>query len=397
MRSLKKLVYLLVLIWGIGLSPLAQAAAPGPGVPPPENGISDLVGRARVDEIDRFLGEGTLEFRGYAPELSVRDVFQQLWKGNLTFDFYSLLRGLGRYLFDEFLTNTGLLAKLVGLAVVMAVLRNLQGAFQREAVGQVAQLAGHLVLVAIALSTFKVAFDTASEVVARLVNFMQALLPTLLALLMANGSLATGGLFHPLMAAAVTVASTLVSGVVIPLILVSGLIEMVSGFSPGFKLSGLTGLIKLGSITILGLAMSAFLGIASVYKAAGSVSDGVALRTGKFLAATFIPVIGKMFADAAELVASTSSLLTGAVGLVGSLGILVVVAFPLMKLAAIIITYRLAGAVVQPLDLSGISDVLNGIGNTVAMIFVTVACVGLWFFVAVTIIMGSATGAGLRI
>ncbi len=394
---MKRLACLLALIWVVGLGSPALAGTPEASTLPPQGEMMDLANRAGVEEVDRFLREQSAELRGYAPDLSVWEVFRGLWTGGFEFDFKSLLGGLGRYLFGELLTNASLLAKLVGLAVVMAVLRNLQGAFQREAAGQVAQLTGHLVLVAIALSTFKVAFDTAAEVVSRLVAFMQALLPTLLALLMANGSLATGGLFHPLMGAGVTVASTLVAGVVIPMILVSGLIEMVSGFSPGYKLSGLTGLIKLGSVTVLGLVMSAFLGLASIYKAAGSVSDSVALRTGKFLAATFIPVIGKMFADAAELVASTSLLLTGAVGLVGSLGILILVAFPLMKLAAIIITYRLAGAVIQPLDSSGISDVLNGIGNTVAMVFVTVACVGLWFFVAVTIIMGSATGAGFRI
>lgn len=398
---MKRIPVILSLLLFLFTSIAVPAAAEG--VAAPDDGFSaegmasELGRHAGVGEVDRLLREQTADLEGLAPDLSIWDIFRDLWKGGFKFDLEVFLQGLGRYLFGELLTNTSLLAKLVGLAVVMAILRNLQGAFQREAVGQVAQMAGHLVLVALALSTFKLAFGIASDVVSKLVNFMQALLPTLLALLMANGSLASGGLFHPLMSAAVAVASTLVSSIVIPLILVSGLVEAVSGFAPGFRLSGLTGLIKMGSVTVLGLIMSAFLGVASVYKAAGSVADGVALRTGKFMAATFIPVIGKMFADAAELVVGASSLLTSAVGIAGSIGVLVLIAFPLMKLAAIIITYRLAGAVIQPLDSSGIADVVNGIGNTVAMVFVTVACVGLWFFVAVTIMMGSATGAGLRV
>ena len=131
------------------------------------------------------------------------------------------------------------------------------------------------------------------------------------------------------------------------------------------------------------------LGVSTVLKASGPVADGVALRTGKFLANTFIPVVGKMFSDAAELAWGTSSLLMNVVGLAGAVGVLLLVAFPLLKLAAVILTYRLAGALIQPVSSPQVVDLLNGIANSVAMVFVAVAAAGLMFFIGVTIIMGA--------
>lgn len=384
--------------------PALPAHAP---VPPAESGISpgefenitlgaleDMAQQAGVAEIDRFLAEVGRDLRAYAPPLSFSDVLSGIWRGGLDFDFGALLRGLVRYLFGETLGNAALLGKLVALAVVIAVLQNLRGAFDTDNVGRLAQMVAYLALVALAIPSFGLAFSTAQDVVNRLVGFMQALMPALLSLMISSGAMASGGLFHPLLNTAAIVSSTLVANVVLPLILVAGVLEIAGSFTPGFKLSNLVSLLRLGSVTVVGILMSAFLGIAAVYKAAGAVSDGVALRTGKFLASTFIPVIGKMFSDAAELVFGTSALLSTAVGIAGAFGILLMVSFPLMKLAAVIITYRLAGAVIQPVDTSGVSDLLNGIANTVAMVFVAVALVGLWFFISVTILISGTASLG---
>lgn len=358
----------------------------------------DLADSAGVAEVDRFLAALDEDVRRFTADAdwSVSRVAADLSRGEFRFDLAALLRGAGRYLFGELLANTALLGKLVALTVVVAVLQSLQAGFGSEATSRLARMVAFLVLMAIALSGFAVALQTARDVVQRLVSFMQALLPTLLALLVAGGGVASGGLFHPLMTASVTVGASLALNVVLPLVLVSGVIETLGALAPGFRLSGLVSLLRLGALTVLGLTMSAFLGVAAVARAAGGVSDSVALRTGKFLASTFIPVIGKMFADAGELVLGTSSLLAGAVGLAGAAAVLVMVAFPLMKLAAIIITYRLAGAVVQPLDGGEVTDLLTGIANTVAFVFASVAAVGVWFFVSVAIMLGSVTGAGMR-
>lgn len=390
---------LAALLFTFALQSVFDAPALAEGGSPPNSGApAGQIEPSGLDtrEIDELLRQAQTGFAGYTPEVSVRSVLGALISGK-GFDWRGLLRGLLRYLFAETVASTGLLGKLVALAVLAAVLHNVQGAFGSGAASKVAAMVTYLATATLALSSFALAFGTARAVVDRLVSFMQALLPTLLALLAANGGIVTVPLMHPVMVAAINIASVLVRDVVLPLILVSALLELVSSFSSSYKLSGVVALLRYGTVTALSLAMVLVLGVSGALKASGPVADGVALRAGKFAATTFIPVIGKMFSDAAELVWGSSSVLMSAVGLAGAVGVVVLVSFPLVKLAAIILTYRLAGALIQPVSDPEVVGLLNGVANAVAFAFVAVAAVALLFFVGITMLMGAGNALlGLR-
>lgn len=359
--------------------------------------LAEVAAAAGIPELAAFLDQVRTDLGQYAPDVAFSTLWQDLASGRATLDPASLMNGLWRYLLSEVVGQAALLAKLLGLAVTLAVLHVLRPGDSDSAVGQVAGWVGHLAVAALAAASFALAFGLARGVVTGLSGFMQAVLPTALALLIANGNVASGGLFQPLMSGAVLVGSHLVTTVVLPLTVAAGTIELIAGFVPTFRLSQLVGLLRTAAVTVLGLLFSVFLGLASIYRAAGSVSDSVTLRTGKFLAGSFIPVVGKMFSDAAELVMTSSALLTSAVGVLGVVGIVLLAAFPLVKLAALVVTYRLAGAVIQPLDGGRVSDMLNGIGNTMTIMLGAAATVGLWFYLMLTILLGSATGAALRV
>lgn len=358
--------------------------------------LADVAAAAGIPELAAFLDQVRADLGQYAPDVAFSSLWQDLAAGRATLDPVALLNGLWRYLLSEVIGQAALLAKLIGLAVTLAVLHVLRPGNEDSAVGHVAGWVGHLAVAALAAASFALAFGLARDVVTTLSGFMQAVLPAALALLIANGNVASGGLFQPLMSGAVLVGSQLVTTVVLPLTVAAGTVELVGGFVPTFRVSQLVGLLRMAAITVLGLLFSVFLGLASIYRAAGSVSDSVTLRTGKFLAGSVIPVVGKMFSDAAELVMTSSALLTSAVGVLGVIGIVLLAAFPLIKLAALVLTYRVAGAVIQPVDGGGVSDMMNGIGNTMAIMLGAAATVALWFYLMLTILLGSATGAALR-
>lgn len=359
--------------------------------------LADVAAAAGIPELAAFLDQVRADLGAYGPDVQFSNLWQDLAQGRSTLDPAAMMNGLWRYLLAEVVGQAALLVKLIGLAVVLAVLHALRPAEGDTAVGQVAGWVGHLAVAALAAASFSLAYGLARDVTTGLSGFMQAVLPAALALLIANGNVATGGLFQPLMSGAVLIGSHLVTTIVLPLTVVAGTIELVGGFVPTFRLSQLVSLLRQGAVVMLGLTFSVFLGLASIYRAAGSVSDSVTLRTGKFLAGSFIPVVGKMFSDAAELVMTSSALLTSAVGVLGAVGIVMLAAFPLVKLAALGLTYRVAGALIQPLDGGGISDMLNGIGNTIAIMLGAAATVGLWFYLLLTVLLGSATGAALRV
>lgn len=355
--------------------------------------LREQLGALDTHDLEVFLDDLNREMQGLVPALDLGDILA-LYRGGGGLEPWALLRGLLHYLFREIVAHAALLGKLVVLAVICALLQNLQSAFGGEATGKVAYAVVYLVLIGLALTGFALAIETAKEVIDRLTGYMLAVIPLLLTLLAGMGGLVSAGIFHPLMVIATHTIAQGVVTVIFPLLYLAAALDIAGGLGAGVRLSGLAGLLRQSALVLLGLGFTVFLGVMAVKGAAGAVADGVTLRTAKFLAGTFIPVVGKMFADAAELIIGSSILLKNAVGLLGAAGIFAVIAFPLLKIAALIFVYRLAAALIQPLAVGGggagdITATLNTMAQALTLVFVAVAVVALMFFVSVTVIVGA--------
>ena len=146
-------------------------------------------------------------------------------------------------------------------------------------------------------------------------------------------------------------------------------LHLVSAVTERYKVTQLANLLRNIGIGILGILLTVFLGVLSVQGATGAVTDGVALRTAKFVTGNFVPVVGKMFSDATDTVMSASLLVKNAVGLTGVIVLLFLCAFPAIKILTLALIYNLAGAVMQPLGDTPIVHCLQTIGKTLIYVF----------------------------
>jgi stage III sporulation protein AE len=191
----------------------------------------------------------------------------------------------------------------------------------------------------------------------------------------------------------VSVTSVVVKDIVLPLLFLTAILECVNYLSGSYKLSNLTGVLKQAGMMTLGLVLVVFIGIVSIQGVAGSVADGLTLRTAKYATATFIPVVGKMFADTVELVMGASLLLKNAVGIFGVLAIALICALPLIKLISLIVVIKIAGALIQPMGDEKMAKCLDAMGNNLLLVFGALLTVALMFFLVVTMIIGAGSVA----
>ncbi len=340
---------------------------------------------AFVDGIGSQLGSGTGFSWG-----SVSDFVQG--KG--------LLRHPGRVLSALVGVFTGqlrqslaLLGRLLVLVVLAGVVRQIQGTFENEVVARIADTVVFLALGVVCLAGFTLSVHLAQSAVGDLSSFMVALLPAMIGLLVAGGSPATAGLLHPAMVAAVNAVGIVVRTVVFPLVLLSAVLDIVSALSPSFRLNSLSALMRQLSLGIMGLLFTVFLGVVAVQGAAGAVADGVALRAAKYATKTFVPVVGGMFADTAELVLTSGFLLRSGIGLVGLVTIALTMAIPVLKMMALWAVYRLAAALAPPVAGEGAAQVLGGVGGALVLLTVAVATVGLMCFLSLAVLVGAGRAA----
>lgn len=339
-------------------------------------------------EVQKFVNRMDHDLQGALPEVDFKALVADLARGDVSWEPGELFNQSVNYFFREVVANAALLGKLVVLAVICAVLQNLTNAFEKDTTGQLAHMVAYLVLITIALASFGLAIGIGREVVDKMVTFMQALLPLLLTLLVAVGGIASAAIFHPVVFMAITVFGTVMKNVVLPLIFFAAVLDIVSGLSSQFQVSRLAGLLRGAALGVMGLLSTIFLGILAIQGVAGAVGDSVTFRTAKFATSTFIPVVGGVFSDALEAVIRSSLLLKNAVGIAGVIIIILILVVPLVKILAIALIYKLAGAVIQPMGDERISDCLNGLGNSLITVFGAVATVGLLFFFALAIVVG---------
>jgi len=338
--------------------------------------------RSFLDQLDNDTGE-------YLPSLSFSNLLQNIRQGKLPLNLKDILAGLTRFFFNEVLKNSSLLGKLVILAVVCAVLQNLQTGFGEGGSGQLAHGVCYLVLLTIAAASFTAAIGIGRETIDRMVTFMQVMLPVLLTLLTAVGGFTSAALFHPVLVVAVSVMGTVIKNIVFPLIFFGAILGVVSHVSERFKVTRLASLFKDIGVGVLGVSLTVMIGIITIQGVAGSVADGVALRTAKFMTGAFVPVVGGMLSDAVEAVVGCSLLLKNTLGMLGALAIFVICIFPVLKLVAMMLIYRIAAALIQPIGDPGLAESLQTIAGCLTLVFAAVASAGVMLFLMTTAIVGA--------
>lgn len=188
----------------------------------------------------------------------------------------------------------------------------------------------------------------------------------------------------------ITAISSVIRYTVFPLIFLAMVMSIVTKINENISLSRLASLFKEIGISILGLAMTSFIGALLLQGGVAAVTDSISLRTAKYLTGNFVPVIGKIFADAVELIAGCSLILKNAVSIAGMLIIIIIISFPLIKIISLIFVYKLTAAVIQPVADQRLVEILNDTGSGLIMVFLVLSAVSIMFFIAITIIAGVA-------
>ncbi|MBT2656538.1 stage III sporulation protein AE [Bacillus sp. ISL-18] len=341
-----------------------------------------------ISELQQYWEDITTKYGGFLPE-SQKGSLYDFVKGDKKFSFKEWGQGILKFAFHEFVANGKLLGSLIMLTIFSMFLQSMQNAFEKSTISKVAYSIIYMVLVIIALNSFHIAISYTNEAIGTMISFVLALVPLLLALIAASGGVVSAAFFHPVILFLMNSSGLIMQYIILPLLFLATLLSIVSTMSEQYKVSQLAALLRNWSIGLMGLFLTVFLGVISVQGASAAVTDGVAIRTAKFVTGNFIPVIGRMFTDATDTVVSASVLLKNTVGIAGVAILLIIVAFPALKILMISFIYKFAAAILQPLGGGPVIKCLDIISKSVIYVFAALGIVSLMFFLSITVIVAA--------
>lgn len=384
-RKKKYTIIFCTVILFLFLTPILVQASPNS---PDESLVDQQLSRLGVDEVKQYWDDIIHKYGGFLPEAQ-KGTFYEFVKAEKNFSLKEWLLGFVKFLFYELIANGKLLGTLILLTVFSMILQTLQTAFEQQTVSKVAYSMIYMVLIIIALNSFHLAISYTEEAIGAMINFIIALVPLLLALIASAGGLTSVAFFHPIIIFLVNTSGLMIQYITLPLLFLSALLSIVSTLTDHYKVTQLAGLLRNIAVGMLGTILTIFLGVISVQGASTAIADGITIRTAKFVTGNFIPVIGRMFTDAADTVLSASILLKNTVGIVGVVILLLIAVFPAIKVLSLALIYKIAAALLQPLGGGPVIDCLSIISKSMIYIFAALAIVSLMFFLAITIMIAA--------
>ncbi len=353
-----------------------------------EDILKSQIDNLDISEIEKFVEDINRESDGLIPEVNVKELVLGLFKGNTFENFRELGSGIASYFFKEVISNFSILGKLLVLSIFCAILQNLHNAFEEDTIGRLAYGLCYILIIIMAVKSFNDAMKIGVQAIDTMVGFMQALLPTLLALLAAVGGITSSAVFQPLLFSSITLITTIIKIIVMPLILFSAVLSILNNLSDSINISRLASLLKQVAVGALGLVLTAFTGVITVQGIASASVDGATIRTAKFAVDNFVPIVGGFLSDAFDAVVSCSMILKNGIGIAGFLILLLICSFPLIKMFSIVLIYKVTSALIQPILDNQIVQCLNDMSNAMLILLTSVIAVAVMFFMALTVIMG---------
>ncbi|PLS15299.1 stage III sporulation protein AE [Bacillus sp. M6-12] len=387
-QTLSLILLIVLLFFGTSDIVLASETKAVSETLPQTEMIKSQIDKLGVEELRDYWDKVTIEYGGFLPESQKGSLYDFL-SGEKQFSLKEWFKGIGKFIFYELIAGGKLLGSLILLTVLSMFLQSLQNAFEQSSISKVAYAIVFMVLIILALNSFHVAITYTKETIDLMIAFLMSLIPLLLALIATSGGLVSAAFFHPVLLFLMNTSGLLIQFVVLPLLFLSVLLSIVSTLSDQYKVTQLAQLLRNWGIGLLGIFMTVFLGVVSVQGSSTAVADGITIRTAKFITGNFVPVIGRMFTDAADTVISASVLLKNTVGVAGVVILLLITIFPAIKILTLAFIYKFAGALLQPLGGGPVIKCLDIISKNIIYVFAALAIVSLMFFLCITVIIAA--------
>ena len=304
------------------------------------------------------------------------------------------LSAIGDQLIRRAKQDLPLLLTLMGVALLSAF----AGALSGE--GSVAKTAGFVcrcfaltaVLAALAGRT-----KLCMEGMTALVRFMELVLPALFALLTAMGSVAAVGVFQPATALLCGSVAACMRTVVLPVSVVTGVVEMIDRLGGTDRISGIAKMLKKALKWIIGAITTVYIGVMTISGMSSAGFDGLSIRTAKYAASSMVPVVGGMVSGSFDTVLGCATLVKNAVGTAAIFLSLSIVLLPLVQTVALMFVLRLAAGLSGPVAERRLIGIYDSAADALQYVVASLIAVALMFVVTVGLLMALTnymTGGG---
>lgn len=209
--------------------------------------------------------------------------------------------------------NLFLLAQICGVLLISAVFRGM-GKGLEGGLGKALSFCGTLTLVVLLFSLQRDRFSQISAFFQILQKLSLAVLPLMGVLYAMGGNIGAAIANHGVMSLFLTVLETVIAGSVLPVAGICLALALPDAVSGKFNLRAIGALIKRTYTLVFSFLMMVLCGVLGIQTTLAKGADTLALRTIRFAAGSFLPVVGGSVSEALRTVSGSVQYLRSVVG-----------------------------------------------------------------------------------
>lgn len=345
--------------------------------------------------ISNFIDEANKYSNDILKDIDIQELLNNAIKGEL--DTNQLLKNIFPLLGTEIKEALKVMGSILIIVLIHSVLKSISDNLNNKSVAQITYYVQYILIATVIMSNFSSIITLTKEAVANMISFIQLLFPLLMTLMLASGSVVSVNLVQPIILFIINLISNIFQTIIIPIILVSTALSIISRISDKIQINKLSKFLKSSSIWIIGILLTIFVGVLSIEGTLGSSVDGITAKTAKAAISSFIPVVGKVLGDAVDTVIGCSAILKNAIGIVGVIVVITICIVPIFKIAIITIIYHLTAALCEPIADDKIVGLIAQMADTFKILLAILCSISVMLIIGITLVINiSNTGLMYR-
>lgn len=376
---MKKVIILLIIILSIfAICPSLTRAE--------ELSSDDIISSQKASlDIPKFISEAKKYTVDVFKDTDYNELLNSAISGNI--DNKGLATSILNIIGKETLGSIRVIGSIIVIIIIHSVLRSISENLGNKGIGQISYYIQYILIVTLIMTNFADIITMVKDSIANLVGFSNTLIPILITLIITTGNIVSANMIQPILLFIITFMGNFISNVIIPILLVSTALGIVSKISEHIQLDKLSKFFKSSIVWILGVTLTLFVTLVSIEGNLSSSVDGVTAKTAKAAVSSFIPVVGKILGDAVDTVIGCTSILKNAVGIVGVIVIIGICVLPIIKLLLLMAAYYIGAAICQPIADEKIVKLLEQMGDTFKVLLAILCSISVMLIIGTTLVM----------
>lgn len=330
--------------------------------------------------------ENSKEYTGnFFQDINLNEIFNSSINGK--FDNSVIYKKILNLLGKEIQNGVKSLISILVILIIHSILKSISDSLESDNVSKMIYYVQYIAIVTIIMGNFSDIINLVKETTNNLVGFMNILIPLLISLMLYTGSIATTSILEPIILFMIDFIGNIIQDVLIPIILIITSISMISKISDNIQVEKISKFLKSGTIWILGIILTIFVGVISLEGTLTSSVDGITAKTAKSIVSSAVPIVGKILGDVVDSVLGCGIILKNAIGFIGVIVIIGICIVPILKLIVLIFSYKLVSSIGEIVADKKIVVLLEQISDVFKILLAIIVSISFMVIIGTTLLI----------